>query len=292
MIHIGLTGWGDHDDLYLPGTKSKDKLAEYSAHFPIVEVDSSFYAVQPADRMAKWAEDTPEHFSFIVKAYQGMTGHLRGKPYFTDTESMYAAFNESLKPMIECGKLKAVLFQFPPWFDCTRDNVNTLREIKERMQGIPCALEFRHQSWFEGDMQAKTLAFMRREGWIHSICDEPDAGQGSIPTILSATDDDLSIIRFHGRNAAGWHQSGAPNWREVRYLYRYNEEELADWKLKLHELSRQSKEICIVFNNNSGGDAAANAKQLMTLLGMSPQPLASDIVKQRQEEEPEQLELF
>lgn len=292
MIHIGLTGWGDHDDLYLPGTKSKDKLTEYSSYFPVVEVDSSFYAVQPAERMAKWTEETPDHFSFIVKAYQGMTGHLRGKPYFTDVKTMYEAFHESLAPMIEGGKLKAVLFQFPPWFDCTRDHVITLREIKVRMKGIPCALEFRHRSWFEEEMKEKTLAFMRREGWIHSICDEPNAGQGSVPTILSATNDDLSIVRFHGRNASGWHQSGAPNWREVRYLYRYSEEELADWKQKLDELSSQSKEIYVVFNNNSGGDAAANATQLMNLLGIPAKPLASEIMRKKQKEEPEQLELF
>lgn len=292
MIKIGLTGWGDHDDLYLPGTKPKGKLIEYSTHFPVVEVDSSFYAVQPAERMARWAEETPDDFSFIVKAYQGMTGHLRGKPYFPDTDSMYAAFLESLAPMIEKGKMKAVLFQFPPWFDCTRENVGTLRSIKQRMQHIPCALEFRHRSWFEGEMMHRTLAFMKKEGWIHSICDEPNAGQGSIPIILSATDADLSIVRFHGRNASGWHQSGAPNWREVRYLYRYNEEELSEWKKRLDQLTEQSQEICVVFNNNSGGDAAANAKQLMTMLGMAPQPLASEVMRMKQDEEPEQLELF
>lgn len=99
-------------------------------------------------------------------------------------------------------------------------------------------------------------------------------------------------MRFHGRNASGWHQSGAPNWREVRYLYRYNEEELSEWKERLDQLEKQSQEICVVFNNNSGGDAAANAKQLMTMLGMIPQPLASEVIRKKQDEEPEQLELF
>ncbi|NOU72560.1 DUF72 domain-containing protein [Paenibacillus sp. LMG 31458] len=40
MINIGLAGWGDHE---LGG--SKGKLREYGAHFPIVEVDTSFYAL-------------------------------------------------------------------------------------------------------------------------------------------------------------------------------------------------------------------------------------------------------
>ncbi len=33
MIVIGLTGWGDHDSLYAPGTAAKDKLKVYARHF-------------------------------------------------------------------------------------------------------------------------------------------------------------------------------------------------------------------------------------------------------------------
>lgn len=78
MIKIGLTGFGDHDELY-GKIKPAERLPAYSAHFPIVEIDSSFYAVQPVRNYVKWASQTPDDFQFIVKAYQGMTGHLRGK---------------------------------------------------------------------------------------------------------------------------------------------------------------------------------------------------------------------
>ncbi len=42
MIVIGLTGWGDHDSLYAPGTAAKDKLKVYARHFAIVEMDSRY----------------------------------------------------------------------------------------------------------------------------------------------------------------------------------------------------------------------------------------------------------
>lgn len=132
MIQIGLTGWGDHDDLYPVGTKANQKLSVYGSHFSVVEMDSSFYAVQPTDRMARWATETPDSFSFLVKAYQGMTGHTRGKqPYFKTTDAMYEALHTSIQPLREAGKLKAVLFQYPPWFDCTRENVAVLRDTKK-----------------------------------------------------------------------------------------------------------------------------------------------------------------
>jgi len=267
-IQIGLAGWGDHDAIYPSGTKSGDKLNIYGRRFPIVELDSSFYAIPTPARMVKWIEQTPETFGFIVKAYQGMTGHTRGKIPYSDPKTMFQVFRESAEELQRMGKLRAVLFQYPPWFGCERKHVDILRRTREWMDGLPVALEFRHQSWFQGETRDKTLQFMRDEGWIHSICDEPQVGDGSVPTVLEPTRSDCTIIRFHGRNASGWHASGQPNWREVRYLYRYNEQELSEWKENIVNLLASTENCWIVFNNNSGGDAADNALQLMEALGL------------------------
>lgn len=45
MISIGLTGWGDHDRLYGGRTPAREKLKEYAGFFPVVEVDTAFYAL-------------------------------------------------------------------------------------------------------------------------------------------------------------------------------------------------------------------------------------------------------
>jgi len=286
LIRIGLAGWGDHPSLYRHARQAGGKLQTYSGWFDIVEVDASFYAIQPENVTAKWASETPDGFGFIVKAYQGMTGHARGGVPYQDKAAMFAAFRASLEPMREAGKLLAVLFQYPPWFDCTREHVDKLRETRALMDGIPCALEFRNRTWFEDGMRDKTLAFMKREGWIHSVCDEPQAGEGSIPIVDEATDPGLTLVRFHGRNAAGWN-AGGPGWRDVRYLYRYAEAELKEWMQRLKRLEAQSGTVCVIFNNNSGGDAADNALQLMRLLGQRPPRGSFD-----RPEEPEQMDLF
>ena len=78
MIQIGLTGWGDHPDVYASSFSAKDKLIDYSAHFPIVELDATFYAIQPERNIRKWISETPETFRFIVKAYQGITAITEG----------------------------------------------------------------------------------------------------------------------------------------------------------------------------------------------------------------------
>lgn len=139
MIYIGVTGWGDHDSLYTAGTTPSDKLKEYAGHFPIVEVDASFYAIQPKRNVEKWLRDTPESFQFIVKAYQGMTGHQRGEIPFESKEDMFDAFRLSLEPYQQANKLAMVLFQFPPWYDCNRENVDYLRWCKQQMGEISCS---------------------------------------------------------------------------------------------------------------------------------------------------------
>ncbi|PLR85231.1 MULTISPECIES: DUF72 domain-containing protein [Bacillus] len=281
MIIIGLTGWGDHDSLYSSHTSSRDKLKEYAGVFPTVEVDASFYAVQPIRNAEKWVQETPDSFRFIVKAYQGMTGHQRGEIPFENKQEMFAAFRESLKTYQSANKLAMTLFQFPPWFDCNRENVDYLRWCREEMRDIPCALEFRNQSWFQGELRDKTIEYMKNDGWIHSICDEPQAGQGSVPTVLTATNDEQVLVRFHGRNVHGWNQRNGQNWREVRYLYRYNQQELKIWAAWLKDLETQCRDVYAIFNNNSGGDAADNAKQLIDILNIEYDGLA-----------PRQLDLF
>lgn len=211
-----------------------------------------------------------------------MTGHSRGKSPFGGPGDMFQAYLDSIRPVVEAGRLKAVMFQFPPWFDCTAEHVRQLRAIRKWMGNLPLALEFRHQSWFTPANRERTLEFMRQEGWIHIVCDEPQIGRGSVPTVLEPTDAELTIVRMHGRNAAGWSQASAPNWREIRTLYRYSLEELQDWVGMLDQLfSQGTKEICMIFNNNSGGDAASNALDMMGLLGQSPRELP-----------PRQIDLF
>jgi uncharacterized protein YecE (DUF72 family) len=265
MIQIGLSGWKHHAAVI-----GDDTLRSYSVHFPVVESESSFYAVQPARNYEKWIEATPPGFGFVVKAYQGMTGHLRGEHPFENAGAMFSAFLTSIQPLVQAGRLKMVLFQYPPWFECNRRNVDALRYTKEKMGDLPAALEFRHQSWFTPQMRDKTLQFMEREGWIHSICDEPQAGAGSVPTVLHPTHKELTLVRFHGRNVSGWtgKSKEGEEWRDVRYLYRYSTEELLQWKENLLSLKKSTKEICVIFNNNSGKDAAPNARELMQLLGI------------------------
>ncbi|MFC4076215.1 DUF72 domain-containing protein [Salinithrix halophila] len=276
-IQIGLCGWGDHD-LYPPGTASREKLAVYAAHFPVVEVDSTYYAVPGEERIARWTEETPDSFRFVVKAYRELTGHGRreGAPEKSAKE-WFREFGKSLKPMVEASKLTAVLFQFPPWFECKRENVQYIRRCRQEYPDLPLAVEFRNRTWFSPEFREKTLSFLEKENLIHVLCDEPQAGIGTVPIVTAVTHPGQALVRFHGRNREGWNQSGRSNeeWRNVRYAYRYSDEELKEWVSRVETLKQEADQITLLFNNNSRGDAAPNAKRMTELLGIEHQGLAS-----------------
>ncbi|ARF13509.1 DUF72 domain-containing protein [Sporosarcina ureae] len=279
MIHVGLTGWGDHPSLYNENTVANKKLIDYSKHFPIVELDSTFYAIQSKIVMDKWTEETPANFQFVVKAYQGITGHQRGKIPYDSEEEMFSLFKLSLTSFVEAGKLAMVLVQFPPWFDCKKENVDRIRYVHEQLQPLPIAVEFRNQTWYSPAYREKTLNFLKSLHVIHVVCDEPQVGDGSVPLVPIATDQKV-LLRLHGRNDKGWVNTMGDSkaWRKVRYLYDYNEKELESMSGIVKHLEKQAEEVFVIFNNNSGQHAAKNAKQFAGLLNIEyGQPLTKQM---------------
>ena len=185
---------------------------------------------------------------------------------------------EAIQPMKEDGKVSMLLFQFPPWYDCKKPHVKYIRRLRDQFQEYILAIEFRHQSWFRPSFREKTLRFLEEEQFVHVVCDEPQAGEGSVPIVPVVTHPRHSLIRFHGRNQAGWNDRG-PNWRKVRYAYQYQEEELKEWVLRVQEIKAQTEQVTLLFNNNSQGDALTSARKMMELLSIEYQSLSSKQLK-------------
>ena len=278
MITIGLTGWSDHELLMSNKTR---KLEDYASHFPFVELDTSFYAIPSEKNIMSWLDKTPESFQFIPKAFQAMTQHKEWPDFFPTQEVMFQTYLAAFKPMIDAGKIKVFLFQFPPFFHYSKENLAYLKNIRKWMGELPVAIEFRHASWFIEENQLSTLTFLEKYQFSHAIIDQPQTPGNSVPMIVAATNKELAVFRLHGRNYEGWLNATGPNWREKRTFYDYSEAELASFVPIIQSLETKSKEVAIIFNNNSGGHAASNAKYLQKLLGLTFNQLG-----------PQQLNLF
>lgn len=271
MISIGLTGWSDHDLLTIHTTK---RLEDYSSHFPFVELDTSFYAIPPVKNILTWMEKTPATFQFVPKAFQAMTLHKDWLNFFPAEEQMFEHYIAVFEPMITANRIKAFLFQFPPYFDCTKEHVQYLRKIRLFMGELPVAIEFRHSSWFSETNKENTLLFLTEEKFIHTVVDQPQTPGNSVPLITKGTHAALTLVRLHGRNYEGWLDASGPDWRKKRTLYNYTSDELDEFAALVRQLEKDSKEVAVIFNNNSGGHAAKNAKQLQKKLHLTFENLA------------------
>ena len=58
-----------------------------------------------------------------------MTGHHRGELPFASVDEMYNLISVVDDTIQEAGKLAMILVQFPPWFDCTKENVDEIRFV-------------------------------------------------------------------------------------------------------------------------------------------------------------------
>lgn len=292
-IRVGTCAWADHEEYFPRGLPPGDRLAYYARHFSIVEVDSSFYHLQPPKWYAGWAAKTPDTFVFNVKAYGAMTKHHREpRPGEEDIGEVFRRFEASIEPLREARKLKALHFQFPPWFVASDENREWVHFCREWFKNDIVAVEFRHNSWFLGTTRESTLAMLRRLRAVNVICDEPQVGSGTVPAVVAVTDPRLSIIRFHGRNAKTWYMKAETTAQRFDYLY--SRAELAEWVAPIREeLEPEVEEVHALMNNNRANYAVKNALDLMSLLGMAvPEldergvPVAPGVRK------PEQMRLF
>lgn len=277
MINIGLTTWSEHTSLL---KKPRPSLGEYASKLPVVEIDNPFYGIPSRKTFQEWESQTPDGFKFLIKANQAMTLQTSWETYFESEKALYQYYLDAIEPIVTAGKLDAVLCQFPAMFDCRAENVAHLRRMRHYLGDLPLSVELRHPSWYESDYLAQTIDFMRQERFILLTIDEPQVADRSIPFYPVVTHPNHAIFRLHGRYKEGWVAKG-DDWRKKRTLYRYNQEELTELKEAVLKVASQVETTTVIFNNNSGGDAADNALALKELLGIDYSGL-----------NPEQIDLF
>jgi uncharacterized protein YecE (DUF72 family) len=210
-ILVGTSGYS-YDDwrgaFYPLQLKKGDMLEYYAREFRYTEVNSTYYALPSQPAIARLAERTPPEFVFTVKAFKSMT-HERQDSVAVDA----GKFRFSLAPLIEAGKLGAVLLQFPYSFRCCQENRSYLARLGEMLGDLPLAVEFRHAGW---ESEA-VWEFLKRLNMACVAVDEPRLkGLVGGSAVLTAS---FGYIRFHGRNAGNWWQHEQA-YERYDYLYR------------------------------------------------------------------------
>jgi uncharacterized protein YecE (DUF72 family) len=279
-IRVGTSGWsypsgkGTWSGVFYPEQRARrprgapkfDELAFYSEHFDTVEVNSSFYRVPTVAAVRKWTERTPPGFEFSLKLYQKFThpdmfAKATGGDPSTIGGKDVDEFRAAIGPLVETGRLGALLAQFPASFKNDPESRGYLEWLLKAFQDYPVAIELRHRSW--SDNPSDTAQMLEEFNAALAQIDEPkfksSIRQTAMPTVSS-----FYYLRLHGRNAAQWWKHDTS---EDRYNYLYTAEELKPFADAAKASSREVKKAYLYANNHFSAKSVANAAILKAQLG-------------------------
>lgn len=293
-ILVGTCSWTDRTLIesgrfYPNWSRSAEaRLQYYASQFPIVEVDSTYYALLNERTSGLWVQRTTDRFVFDIETFRLFTQHPtphsalprdirqalptelseKANLYPRDlpeelTDELWSRFDRALLPLDSAGRLGVVLFQFPPWFYPGDGQREYILSCKERLPQYRIAVEFRHNSWLNEKNVERTLTFLGDNNLPYVCVDEPQGFKSSIPPLAEATSD-IGLIRFHGRNREMWEKKGISATERFNYLY--SEQELKEWVPRIRDLSSRTRQLHVLFNNCYADRAVVNARQTKLML--------------------------
>lgn len=207
-------------------------LSYYSGVFNTVELNGTFYKIPALKNLRRYAAQTPDDFTFSVKMNRYVTHLARLNNCMDEIKK----FSDLVMNGLE-EKLERILYQFPPSFRYSEDNLE-----KILINIVPTeinAIEFRHKSWWDAGIGNKLA------GFNYTFCnsDYPGLEQTFIHT------NKAFYCRLHGR----------PELFRSPYSMQ-SLQHIAD------SLPAGCDVYHIYFNNTDRGEAIRNAQELQELL--------------------------
>jgi uncharacterized protein YecE (DUF72 family) len=158
-------------------------MEDYPLHFPVVEIQHTFYEPPRDDVFQKWLAHTPRSLEYTMKVWQLVT-HAANSPTYRRLQRPLdagaepgsfrdsAAVHEGWRRSVRCAdqlSATAMLFQCPASFTPTVENVERMRRFFERIERPPARLlwEPRGPKWVTE--RALALSLCRDLGLVHVV---------------------------------------------------------------------------------------------------------------------------
>jgi uncharacterized protein YecE (DUF72 family) len=249
--YIGTQGW-NYDFwsgvFYPERTRAVDRLELYSRVFNCVEIDSTFYAMPPAERFSSWYERTPPGFTFTVKLPRDITHDAR----LDRAERLLEEFCD--RAALLRDKLGPLLFQLPADFTI-RERVTAERFLRALPREFRFAIEFRDAAWFD----ERTFDVLRETNTTLAVSVGPWLSTKQAMAIEHHAPGEFRYLRW----------LGSPRHQELTApLVRERERDLQEWADMLE--SQPPLDLFAFFNNDYQGHSPESARRLQQLLGLEP----------------------
>ncbi|HEX6176912.1 MAG TPA: DUF72 domain-containing protein, partial [Thermoanaerobaculia bacterium] len=190
-------------------------------------------------------------FRFTTKVFRGFT-HEKAALAADDVK----AFRNYLDPLMENGRLGAILLQFPWSFKNSEEAREKLAKLFAAFDEYPRALEVRHASFQSDDF----FRFLDEHDVGFVNVDQPLFSDSVKPA--DTVTGGVAYARFHGRNYQKWF-AHEESWE--RYNYLYSKEELDPWVERIEKMATNN-DTYVITNNHFRGQAVVNATDIKRAL--------------------------
>ncbi|OQX82039.1 MAG: hypothetical protein B6D56_00530 [Candidatus Omnitrophica bacterium 4484_70.1] len=230
MIKIGCCGFPKKRELYFK-------------EFLCVELQATFYQPPQLNTLAALRHEAPSPFEFAIKAWQIIThpvssptyrrlrekiGDSKNYGFFKPTPEVFSAY-ERMYEIARILEAKAILFQTPPSFFPTQENIKNMYRFFKKIKRDNFTFFWEERSGFS----EKEIKKICRDLEIYYSCD---------PFKKFIKIDDLIYFRLHGRGG---------------YKYKFNKEDLERIKKLV-----KGKRGYVFFNNVYMWEDALEFKKL------------------------------
>jgi uncharacterized protein YecE (DUF72 family) len=224
---------------YPDGLPDAEMLRYYASRFAAVEINYTFYRAASVRQLQGWAKETPDLFTFTLKAPRRITHELR----LRDAADLAADFCETARALKH--KLGALLFQLPPFLK--RDTPRLEDFLHQLPPGFRVAFEFRNPTWFADEVY-ETL---RRFGVALCVVESPDR---TVPLERTA--------------AFGYFRLRQPD---------YGDAELAACADRIRQAAADWQDVFIYFKHEADAQGPVFAAKLRALLEGAEAPVAATV---------------
>jgi uncharacterized protein YecE (DUF72 family) len=288
-ILVGTASWSDPgfvERWYPKKMPAGERLQWYAQHFEMVEVNSTFYSVPEPRMVERWCAATPDDFTFDVKLHQLFSFHstpakllppdlqklaetnpkgiVKSTPELQ--EALLGTFLWSMSIFRDARKLGVLLLQLSPAFSPRKHQLSELQPLIDMLAGYDLAIEFRNRNWAVGDQLESTIDFVRKRRAIFVNVDAPASDHFMVmpSDVDEVTNSKVAYLRLHGRNEKAYVTGRTV---AARFDYDYSESEIAEVAQRSRKLTKEARELHVIFNNNNLDYAPRAALRLRKALG-------------------------
>src|SRR5690606_18530110 len=235
-VFIGCSGFSERSwkgYFYPDDLPCKEYLNFYAEKLNAVEINSTFYRRPTQKTLENWRRSTGNDFKFFIKIPKTVTHIKKLNATAQETAEFCHHIAQGLKE-----KLGGFLFQLPPSFQYTEENMQKVLESVD--PNYLNVVEFRHTSWWNNEVYHQ----MKNEGVVFSGVSIPK----EIPDEVIINHEKFLYYRLHG----------------VPQMFKseYSDSELEKLSEKINSFKGTS---FIFFNNTFGISGIKNALTLKKL---------------------------